>query len=86
MLSVFTQYPFALKIILTKFHVERTGEKRNVRILLAQKPIESPRCRWENIKTDLKQTAWGEVLSEFNWRPGSTKCGEFLTDRATVSL
>jgi hypothetical protein len=36
------------------------AQKRNVRMLLAQKPgerkpVESPTCRWEDIKIDLKQ-------------------------------
>ena len=58
-----------------------------------KRPLGRPRCRWEDIKVDLKEICWegmdgmdvaqdreiGDKLS------GSTKCGEFL-DRRTFSF
>jgi hypothetical protein len=53
-------------------HVARMGEGRNVYKVLVGKPegkrpLERPRCRWEDgIKLDLREIGWG-VWSGFTW-------------------
>jgi hypothetical protein len=53
-------------------HVARTGEGRNVyRVLVGKpdgkRPLERPRCRWEDgIKMELREIGWG-VWSGFTW-------------------
>jgi hypothetical protein len=53
-------------------HVARMGEGRNLyRVLVGKpkgkRPLERPRCRWEDgIRMDLREIGWG-VLSGFTW-------------------
>jgi hypothetical protein len=53
-------------------HVARMAEGRNVyRVLVGKpkgkRPLERPRCRWEDgIKMDLREIGWG-VCSGFTW-------------------
>jgi hypothetical protein len=53
-------------------HVARMGEERNVyRVLVGKpegkRPLERPRCRWEDeIKMDLREIGWW-VWSGFTW-------------------
>jgi hypothetical protein len=38
------------------------GEKRNAyRLLVGKKPLQTPRCRWVDIKLDLGEIGWGDV-------------------------
>jgi hypothetical protein len=53
-------------------HVARMGEGRNVyRVLVGKpegkRPLERPRCRWEDgVKMDLREIGWG-MWSGFTW-------------------
>ena len=47
-------------------HVARMGERCAYRVLVGKpegrRPLERPRHRWESIKVDLQEVAWGHAL------------------------